>query len=105
MSETLKSALEFQISPQVRAWGAANGYDVEMHYEAFVDYLANRTKKPYKNLDAAFRNCVRSDWFGLRKQAEIKKKYNPTPAVQRNILKTPNGPMEWVGGGWVAAND
>ena len=97
--------MEYTISDKVRAWGKAESLDVEMHLDAFNDYLANRTKKPYKNLDAAFRNCVRSDWFGLRKQAEIKKKYNPTPVVQRNILKTPNGPMEWVGGGWVMAND
>jgi hypothetical protein len=97
--------MEYTISDKVRAWGKAESLDVEMHLDAFNDYLANRTKKPYKNLDAAFRNCVRSDWFGLRKQSEIKKKYNPEPQKRSEVEKFATGNMAWREGGWVMAND
>ena len=63
--------LEFQISPQIRAWGKANDYDVELHYELFLDYLANRRQKPYKDLDAAYRQCVRCDWGNLRRNKQL----------------------------------
>lgn len=69
---------EYIPSPQVRAWALAHGYDAELHIDYFNDFLANRTGKPYRNLDAAYRNCVRGDWGGLRRQAEMAKRTNVT---------------------------
>lgn len=59
--------MEYIITEQMREWGKANGYNVDLHHEFFMDYIANKTGKPYKDLDAAFRNCCRADWGGLRK--------------------------------------
>jgi hypothetical protein len=56
----------YEPSEQVIAWGKAHGFNVHAHCEYFNDYLANRTRKPYKDLDAAFRQCVRSDWGRIR---------------------------------------
>lgn len=60
--------MEYIVTEKMRQWGKANGFNVDIHAEFFNDYLANKTGKPYKDLDAAFRNCVRCDWGGLRKQ-------------------------------------
>lgn len=62
---------EYIISDKMRAWGNANGFNVDLHVEFWNDYLANRKGKPYKDLDAAFRNCVRCDYGGLRRQAAL----------------------------------
>jgi len=61
---------DFTPSPKVRAWASANGFApyLEAHAEYFADYLANKTGKPYKDIDAAFRNCIRGDWGGIRRQ-------------------------------------
>jgi hypothetical protein len=59
--------MEYIVTDQMREWGKANGYNVDLHVEYFNDYLANRTGKPYRSLDAAFRTCVRADWGDLRK--------------------------------------
>ena len=59
--------MEYTISDKVRAWATANGYNADLHLDHFNDYLANRSGKPYRDLDAAFRSCVRADWGGLRK--------------------------------------
>ena len=58
---------EYVISEKVRAWAKANCYDAELHLDHFNDYLANKTGKPYKDLDAAYRSCIRADWGGLRR--------------------------------------
>lgn len=63
---------EYIPSPKVMAWASAHGYDAELHLDHFNDYLANRTGKPYRDLDAAYRSCVRADWGGLRRQAQAK---------------------------------
>lgn len=65
---------EFNLTPQLRAWAEANGYGalIDLHAEWFADYLVNRPGKPYKDLNAAFRNCVRSDWGGIRRMAKPK---------------------------------
>ena len=55
------------------AWAKAEGFDAELHVSFFNDYLANK-KGNYKCLDAAFRNCVRSDWGRIRFQSEMKAK-------------------------------
>ena len=65
---------EYVPNEKMRAWGLANGFDVEIHVCFFNDYLANKTGKPYKDIDAAFRNCVRSDWGRIRFQSEMKAK-------------------------------
>jgi hypothetical protein len=59
--------MEYVISEQVRAWGKCHGYDVELHLDLWNDYLANRKGKPYRDPDAAYRNCIRSDYGGLRR--------------------------------------
>ena len=51
-------------------WGLEHGYDatyLQNHWSFFVNYLKCKGKK-YKDYDAAFRNCVKSDWGGIRKQ-------------------------------------
>lgn len=60
-------AKEFVITEQMREWGKVYGWNVDEYFDYFVDYLANKTGKPYKDVEAAFRNCVRSDWPGVRK--------------------------------------
>ena len=63
--------MEFELTPQLIAWGKAHGYgerELQAHRDYFVDYLANKSGKPYKDLNAAFRNCVRSDWGNIRRQ-------------------------------------
>ena len=52
------------------AWCHAHGYDSDLHYEFFRDYcLANGAK--YASFDAAFRNCCRADWGGVRKNQTL----------------------------------
>lgn len=66
-------ASEYILTDKMRSWAQANGFDAEVYIEFFNDYLANRPKR-YKDLDAAFRNCVRCDWGRLRQQATFKVK-------------------------------
>ena len=76
--------MEYAISEQMRAWGTAHGYNVDEYVEAFNDYLSNRSRKPYKDNDAAFRNCVRSDWFNLRRNARINQTFTkPAEYIHR----------------------
>lgn len=72
---------EYAISEKVRAWATANGYNADLHLDHFNDYLANRTGKPYRDLDAAFRSCVRADWGGLRKAQRQFVNYNQPAAT------------------------
>jgi hypothetical protein len=52
------------------AWCHAHGYDADAHYDFFRDYcLANGAK--YASFDAAFRNCCRADWGGVRKNQTL----------------------------------
>ena len=64
--------MEYIIRDKMRQWGLANNYDVELHLEFFNDYLANKPGKPYKDNDAAFRNCVRADWGNMRRNQKGK---------------------------------
>lgn len=89
---------DYEITEQMRAWGKANGFNVDEHHEYFVDYCANKPGKPYKDMDAAFRNCVRADWGGIRRA----KRVNPLVTVQkrepeptRTTGRTVNGAV-WV---------
>jgi len=78
---------DFTLSPQLIAWGQAHGYpqsELEAHAEWFADYLPNRTKK-YKDLNAAFRNCVRSDWGKIRLQRKFDQKRDDWQANDQTI--------------------
>lgn len=79
----------YEPSEQVIEWGKANGYNIHAHVETFNDYLANRTRKPYKDLDSAFRNCVRADWCGIRRQMTKDGTYWPKSAPKRVELPQP----------------
>ena len=73
---------EFSIQP-LYDWGEKNGFSkskIKFNYEYFIDYIKNRSKKPYKDLRAAFRNCVRSDWGGYDKPSS--KRITRTPSIQ-----------------------
>jgi hypothetical protein len=87
---------EYVITDQMREWGKANGYNVDLHYEYFLDYIANKSGKPYKDLDAAFRNCVRADWGDLRKAQRIQQAY-ARPEEFRAERTQVNGKV-WVNG-------
>lgn len=65
---------DWQPSEKTLAWCHANGYDAGAHLEFFRDYCES-TEAKYANFDAAFRNCCRSDWGGVRKNAK------PRPVV------------------------
>lgn len=79
-------------SPAVLEWAKKDGFEkyLPAHLDYFNDYLLTN-KRRYKDLDAAFRNAVRSDWGGVRKQAEIAARFGgPKPAA--NPL---NGPCAY----------
>ena len=88
---------EYIVTETMREWGRCNGFNVDEHYEYFVDYCANKSGKPYKDMDAAFRNCVRADWGGIRRS----KRVNPLvtayrePEPARPTGRTLNGAV-WV---------
>lgn len=62
----------FGISDSVRAWAIAHGYEpyLDAHLEYFLDFAVSN-RKLYLDWDAAFRNCVRADWGGIRKARRI----------------------------------
>lgn len=94
------STLEYTPSPQVIAWAKCHGYNVDAHLEFFQDYISYKTGKPYRNLDAAFRNCMRSDWGSIRAQMLKAGTYWP----KKQETKPING-MVWdtEKKGWVKA--
>lgn len=83
---------EFQITDHLRAWGKAHGYNVDMHYDFFMNYIANRDRKPYKDIGRAFMNAVIADWGSIRFRALKAGNYWPQQKVARK-----DG-MEWVPG-------
>lgn len=42
-------------------------YDVSKCLQAFYDYLPNRKKGAYSDLNAAFRTCMRNQWYDFKK--------------------------------------
>ncbi len=66
-----KNIDDFVITEPLRKWGEKEGYDIELHYEHFKDSVRCQLRKPYKDLEAAYRKCVREDWGGLRKQKQF----------------------------------
>jgi len=58
---------DFTVSDAVRTWATEHGYEpyIEHHLAHFTDY-AKSNGKLYADWDGAFRNCIRSDWGGIR---------------------------------------
>ena len=48
--------------------------DISKNLEAFYNYLPNR-EKPYKNVDAGFRNCMLKGWYDFKKKAKGARKH------------------------------
>lgn len=86
--------MEYIVTDQMRAWATAHGFNADEHVDYFNDYLANKTGKPYKDLDAAFRQCVRSDWGRIRAQ----KRVNPMVIAKQEFRaeRTVQGKAVWV---------
>lgn len=64
--------IQYSPSEAVKAWALEKGYGATytVHLEYFIDYVTGSdNKKKYKDFDAAFRNCLRADWGGIRAQA------------------------------------
>jgi hypothetical protein len=62
----------FAVSDRVKAWAKRKGFDayLEQHFEHFLGFCrANRSV--YADWDEALMNCIRADWGGIRKQAQI----------------------------------
>lgn len=63
---TPNTSEDYILNPEMRNWARKRGVSrLEERYEHFVDYLANREGKPYRDLLAAFRNACRQDWAKL----------------------------------------
>ena len=63
------TAENFPLTPEMREWAKREGLlhpSLDAHHAYFIDYVNNKSGKPYKDLQAAFRNCVRSDWGRIR---------------------------------------
>lgn len=71
----------FSISPAVRTWAAEKGFAefLDLHLEHFRDYCAANQAK-YEDWDAAFRNCIRADWGGIRRQVQMGVRRGEIPA-------------------------
>jgi uncharacterized protein YdaU (DUF1376 family) len=67
---------DFEISPEVRAWAKGKGFEsfLDLHLEHFRDYAKGGNGKGQPPLaldwDAKFRNCIRSDWGDVRRNAQ-----------------------------------
>ncbi len=61
---------DFSISDGIREWATKQGYApfLQAHFDFFVDF-AKSNGKTYDDWGSAFRNCIRSDWGGIRKAA------------------------------------
>lgn len=74
-------------SPAVISWAAQHGYGayLHLHVDYFIDYIANPDKRRRyaANLDAAFRNSVRSDWGDVRMQAQRAARLGQGPDLER----------------------
>ena len=90
----------FALTPELRTWAKDHGWDafIEAHFNYFVDYLKTRPNNRYKDLEAAFRNCVRGDWGNIRrngvKESHQKPWYETTSGVQQAAAKLN---MKWEG--------
>jgi hypothetical protein len=69
---------DFQPSEETKAWAVKKGFAefLPAHLDYFRDYAAS-SGKVYADWDAAFRNCVKGDWGGVRKN------YKPQGGTRR----------------------
>jgi hypothetical protein len=69
---------DFQPSEETKAWAVKKGFSefLPAHLDYFRDYAAS-SGKVYADWDAAFRNCVKGDWGGVRKN------YKPQGGARR----------------------
>jgi hypothetical protein len=74
---------EYIPGPAVIAWAAEQGYAayLHLHLGVFRDKVSNGYRA--KNLDAAFRNCVRGDWEHVRMQAQRSARMGQAPDLER----------------------
>lgn len=77
---------------EVVAWAKARGFELflPLHVEQFRDTCTTQQRKPYtlSGLDAAFRKCVREDWGGVRRQAQMAARFGqPSGVVQSPVSK------------------
>ena len=93
---------EYIPSQQVIAWAKAHGWNAEAHVEYFNNYVANMTRKPYKDPERAFRNAVISDWGNVRFKMTKDGTYWPKKAER---TERPINGMVWDTNtrGWVKA--
>lgn len=72
----------FGPSPAVLAWAKKNGFEqfLQLHLEYFVDWAKQNPGDWCADWDARFRNSVRADWGGVRKQAQIAGRHGAAPA-------------------------
>lgn len=63
---------DFGISPSIREWARKHGFEpyLDAHLDYFRDYCA-ANRKPYGDFEAAFRNSIRADWGGVRKNGKV----------------------------------
>lgn len=57
------------VGPELRQWARGQGCDdalIDAYAAYFTDWAISNSKT-YTDWDAAFRNCVRGDWGGVRK--------------------------------------
>ena len=91
---------DFKLTPELRAWAKEHGWEasVEAHYNYFVDYIKAQPKNRYKDLEAAFRNCVRGDWGSIRrngiKETPSSNWWERTSGVEQAARKLG---MKWAG--------
>jgi hypothetical protein len=68
---------DFAVSESVAEWAKAKGFDkLDQHLESFIA-KCNANGYKYADWDAAFREAVRGDWAGIRKNAPPKQNLSP----------------------------
>lgn len=67
-----RPGVNYEPSESVKAWSRHQGFEayLDLHVAYFRNYCANQRRKPYTDIDAAFRNCVLGDFGNVRFQAK-----------------------------------
>lgn len=70
---------DFSITPEIREWARKRGYEpyLEAHLEYLKDWAPGQRKASW---EATFRNCIRADWGGIRRQARLAAQRGEAPA-------------------------
>ena len=72
--------------PEIKSWAEKRGFALfwDLHLEHFQDYIAQpKNLAKYKNLDAAFRSCLRADWGNFRQRAGARTVHGTAQATER----------------------